>query len=401
MTGQVLSFAERDQPAQDYLLQKLATFDHTSQSQTQIELFSWLDMWAALRKIALANNGMDVSEVGTTWVEGLVRMAALRPFSPREVAHIAGDDDFFPSVWKTATVINDSQIWAIPWLTDARFIYYWRDMLDAAGVDESTAFQTTENIKETMERLRAAGIDSPWAVPTTYTNDTLFYVASWVWGMGGDFLAEDGKSTRFCQPEALNGIKAYYHLEHFIPHREKILSEQDIFALFVQRKTATTLIGSWVPAAIRAQTAGEALLDNLGVALPPGPPFVGGSNLVIWRHTSPRNERAALAAIEFLMSSEIQREYSQLVGALPTRLSVLSEPPFSTDRHYQVFIRGLKRGRTLPPISLWGIVEENLVSTFGGIWDRIRQHPEQFIDDIIIEQLEPLAMRLDRTLGQM
>jgi multiple sugar transport system substrate-binding protein len=401
MAGQLLSFAGRGEHTQNYLSQKLAEFDRASQSQTQMRLFSWAEIWGALREIALAKTGADVSEVGTTWIESLARMTALRPFSPREVTQIMGTDDYLPLVWKSATVVNDPQIWAIPWLTDARFIYYWRDMLEDAGVDETTAFQTHEATVETLERLRAAGIDAPWAAPTTYTNNTLWYLASWIWGMGGDFLAEDGKSTLLGQRETLNGIRAYYNLERFLPRSQTALSERDNFELFIQRQTATLLLGRWLPTAILARTSDKSLLDNLGVALPPGPPFVGGSNLVIWRHTSPRTERAALAAVEFLMSPEVQREYSLLAGVLPTRISVLSEAPFSTDQHYKIFIEGLKRGRTLPTVSLWGIVEENLVSAFEAIWRRIRQHPEQAIDDIIIEHLEPLAVRLDRTLSQI
>jgi hypothetical protein len=55
----------------------------------------------------------------------------------------------------------------------------------------------------------------------------------------------------------------------------------------------------------------------------------------------------------------------------------------------------------LATVSLWGIVVENLINMFGEIWKRILQNRDQSIDDIIVEQLEPLAWRLDRTLGHM
>ena len=38
-------------------------------------------------------------------------------------------------------------------------IYYWRDLLEQAGVDERTAFQTPEHMEETMQRLQASGVD--------------------------------------------------------------------------------------------------------------------------------------------------------------------------------------------------------------------------------------------------
>jgi multiple sugar transport system substrate-binding protein len=283
-----------------------------------------------------------------------------------------------------------------------RVIYYWRDMLDAAGINEKTAFQTFENMEHTLERLQAAGNVVPFAAPGDQRVEvSLYQAATWIWGMGGDFVSADGKHTTFCEPDALEGIAAYFRL---LLNTSKISESMEIGEIhdrFASRQLAAIMSGPWFMAALRQQNAGDEVYTKLGIALPPGPSFVGGSNLVIMRHIVPSAERTAVALVEFLTSPEILHEFSLLAGTLPARLDVLRQPPFSTDPYYQVFAEALRRGRSLPTISLWAMVEENLVSAFGTIWERLQENPKQPVERVILELLEPLAARLNRTLEQI
>ena len=56
----------------------------------------------------------------------------------------------------------------------------------------------------------------PLAMPTKRSNMTLHYIASWIWGAGGDFLSPDGANLAFDQPKALEGCMAYYGLRRFL-----------------------------------------------------------------------------------------------------------------------------------------------------------------------------------------
>ena len=219
--------------------------------------------------------------------------------------------------------------------------------------------------------------------------------------MGGDFVSEDGRRTTFCEPEALQGIALYFKLLFDISRTTEFLSLGEVHEQFTDRRLATMMSGTWFLADFQRQNLDDMMYANLGVALPPGPSFVGGSNLVIWRHIAPRLERTALALVEFLTSPEIELEYSLRAGNLPARLDALNQPPFSTDPFYQVFAEALRQGRSLPTISLWATVEENLFSAFGTIWERILEDPNQPVASIVQEILEPLAVRLDRTLEQV
>jgi multiple sugar transport system substrate-binding protein len=107
-------------------------------------------------------------------------------------------------------------------------------------------------------------------------------IASWVWGAGGDFVTPDGKRTVFSQPAAQKGVRAYFALGKYLPLRVRGLNGLEPDTQFLNdAETAMTMSGPWLFQAARAN-----LLDDLGAALPPGPSFVGGSYLVVWKHSA-------------------------------------------------------------------------------------------------------------------
>jgi multiple sugar transport system substrate-binding protein len=167
---------------------------------------AWDDAWNSLVRVALYRDGADVSEVGSTWVSSFVGMEALRPYRPPEIYKLGGAAAFLPSVWPSGSLIGDEQLWAVPWLCDTRVLFYWRDMLEQAGIDEATAFQSFEQLEQTLARLQASGIPTPWAVVTRHTAETLYSLTSWIWGAGGDFMSEDGRRILLAEPEARAGL---------------------------------------------------------------------------------------------------------------------------------------------------------------------------------------------------
>jgi maltose-binding protein MalE len=137
---------------------------------------AWEEAWEELVRIGLYRSGPDVSQIGTTWLESIVATGAVRPFTDGEVDSIGGNRAFFPAAWQTVFLPweRDSKVWAIPWLVGTRIIFYWRDMLEQAGIDEQTAFSTPDSVEETMIRLQESAVETPWGV----------------WAIGGHILAK-------------------------------------------------------------------------------------------------------------------------------------------------------------------------------------------------------------------
>jgi len=366
----------------------LKQFEAEHRVQVQVKVFSWETAWAEIVKMALYGDGPDVSEIGSTWVGSLISMNALRPFTGPELAQIGGPSAFLPSAWQTGSAPNASRMWAVPWLADTRFAFYRRDVLAQAGIDERTAFQTPGQFESALQRLQVGGVVRPWLAPTHRTLVTLHNVASWIWSAGGDFISSNGQATAFNEPAARAGLRAYFDL-----HRYLMPSDQGHVDLpFLQGKIAVAMGGPTLFYNLASPVG-----DNLGIALPLGIPFVGGTNLVVWKHT--RQANAAVELVRYLTSQEVQATYPQQATVLPVRTDVPLASPLAENPLYRFMNEGGKVGRTFPSVPLWGLVEDRLGVALFQIWSDILADPNADLEAVLGQHLDSLAQRLNTTLG--
>jgi multiple sugar transport system substrate-binding protein len=296
-------------------------------------------------------------------------------------------------------LIGDDQLWAIPWLSDARVIFYWRDILEHAGIDEAGAFQSFEHMEQTLSRLQSFGISTPWAVTTRRTANTLYNASSWIWGAGGDFVSADGKRILIAEPEARAGLTHYFNLCRYMPQRSEPMDSIASFELFQNQNVAAIISGPWFLKWLHRQGATPYTLSRIGVSLLPGPSFVGGTGLVIWKHVAVDHEQAAAELVRYLVTSPALLDFYHQSGLLPARRDLLAQPPFSTDPHYQKIIEALNAGRPHSRIAMWGLVEDRLIAALAHIWNEVRADPTQDIAALVEENMVPVAQRLDATLG--
>ena len=57
-------------------------------------------------------------------------------------------------VWQTTQVVGQDGTWAVPWFTEARSIYYRKDVLEKAGVDPATAFADWDAFRATLQAIK-------------------------------------------------------------------------------------------------------------------------------------------------------------------------------------------------------------------------------------------------------
>ncbi len=364
----------------------------------------WDNEWAELVKVATRSAGPDVSQVAAPAVINLAAMNALAELAPNEVASLGGASVFLPAAWQTVKLANEAQIWSIPWLADVRVVYYWRDLLERAGVDESSAFNTPDRFHATLQRLQAVGMVHPLLLLTHFPFAALHYLASWIWGVDEEFVNADGRSLRLNEPRFRAALHAYFSLHRYLPSGSEALTPTTnglpkALDLFAQRQVAVTLGDpSWLRATLAALQATPQVIDQLGVALPPGPPYVGGSNLVIWKHTRQRD--AALRLIRSLINPDTQASFCQHIGLLPTRLEALQRSPYSTDPRYQALAQAARSGRSYPTLLRWGLIEENLSRTLMQIWSDLAANPHSDLETLFNQRIDPLVKRLNNLLAQ-
>ncbi|CAG0930381.1 Diacetylchitobiose binding protein DasA [Thermoflexales bacterium] len=376
----------------------LQEFEQEAHIDVNLRVLEWRDAWAELVKVALYGDGPHVSEIGNTWLSEFVSMNALRPFVGMEVTRLGGAKQFLPSAWQSVTPAGTSNravmIWAVPWLADMRLIHYRQDIFERAGLEAKTAFQTPEALLQTCARLQAAGVANPIVVPSRQSRMTMHNLAAWVWGSGGDFTSPDGKKVLFALSQAKAGIYAYFDLARYLPPEMRERDEYQSDEAYWSGQAAMTISGPWLHL---SPDMPRELAPRTRQVLPPGVPYIGGSHLVIWKHT--RDVEQALALIRYLNRVEAQARFVRTSGLFPSRLEVLTHEPFNSDPFYQMAGEGLKVGRAFPTFSLWGLVENKLTEAFTAIWADILERPLADIHAIVDERLNDTAQRLSSTLA--
>jgi multiple sugar transport system substrate-binding protein len=372
-------------------------FQEQSGIQVHVTTMSWDTAWAELVRMALFGGSPDLSEIGTSWAESLVAMNALRLFSAQEIATLGGAAPFLPALWKSLT--SDGRSWAIPYLSDTRVLFYRPSWLAQAGIDPATAFQTAAQFEQTLHQLQANGVVIPLAIPTLRTPAILHNLAPWLWGAGGRFTDRDGKRTSFARPEALAAITAFFRLHRYLAPEAQLLNESAANTLFRQNKAAITISGRWALAGIDQGNADPAVIADFALAPVPGVPFVGGSELVIWKDS--RLSREALELARFLTSFEMQSETILLKGPfLPARQDALANQPFNANPHHHHFTQSLLSGRGLHANYMWGLVEDKLTAVLARLWADLFKQPDTDVAELVAGRLQPLAERLDHTLAE-
>jgi len=385
-----LSVMSVDTPDADRIREALIEFEAQTRIRVNLRVIPWDDAWAELVKVAIYGDGPDISEVGSTWMPDLVGMNGLRPLTSADVQRLGDPADFFPASWQSASLGDPSTVWAVPWLVDTRILYYRRDLLEAAGIDAREAFRTPKALAQTLARLRAAGNAIPWVVPTQATRMTLHNSASFVWGAGGDFVSADGQRILLDQPQARSGFREYFGLARFLAGEARHLTDVQSDACFWEKGAAVTLSGPWM------WRASAGLRDKVSQTLPPGIPFVGGSHLVIWKHT--RRSAEALELARFLNGVEFQRMYTVRAGLLPAGPGALSGPDSEATTFYRHMVPTLVKGRSFPSIPLWGLIETRVSEALTDIWRDTLRSAAPDLDAILDDHLTPTAKRLQTVL---
>jgi ABC-type glycerol-3-phosphate transport system substrate-binding protein len=383
-----------NQDAVHKLQQIFTAFEQDGCGSVSNTRYSWDDLWRQLLHTAIYQPETDLAEVGTTWLDSLMAMNALRPFSRNDLLSIGDRDVFIPSAWQSAMFAGMQEVWAIPYRVDVRVVYYWRDLLEAVGVDPLTAFSTPAAFHSTLAALQKI-MPTPLCLSTDRSDhDCLHDSASFVWASGGDYVSPDGRRVLFDQPSTLDALTEYFQLYRYMPPLR--MRGSDEIRLFFERKVAVTILGPWLPARLKEAQRFD-LLPRLGIASPPGPAFVGGSLLVIWEHS--RNARKAVDLISRLVSPQVQAELCPLTGELPARLEPWQLPAFRENPLISAFYEPLLNGRSLTRVPIWQMIEEKLSFEMGLIWEELFASPGPDVANIVRRHLLPQARRMNITLG--
>jgi multiple sugar transport system substrate-binding protein len=361
----------------------VAPFEKRTGVDVKVQLVGWDVQFDRIRNAAVSGEGPDVTQAGTTQVPFFAALGGFDDVSDR-VSQLGGETAYPAGVWQTTQVKGQQGTWSVPWFTEARAIYYRKDVLEHAGIDPATAFEdwdafrkTLETINQKVPRIGRKRIE-PFGGPGKKAFDLVHHVMPFVWDAGGSELNEDATKSTIASPQAQEGVRFMAGLV-----KDKLFDasqlERDgtqVENQFKGGRLAVWIGGPWV-----LQSAGradddqwvKAARDNVGIApMPAGPSgkaytFVGGSNLMMFK--SSKNKAAAWELMKYLSQAEVQTRYAGLMGMFPSRADAQKQAGDASENHAQ-FLKAIEQGRTYAPVPQWGQIENAYKSRFGNILDR-------------------------------
>jgi len=392
----------------------LKPFEEKTGIKVKVTSVDWGAAWSKITTAATSGDVPDIVQLGSTWVSAISGMGALEVFSPEAVAELGGAETFVPVAWKTSGIEGSGKTTAIPWIVDARALFYRTDVLRKAGVSPM-ALNNWTSFKAALKRIYDADVvidDQPVApLGISGKNDwnVIHSLAPWIWMAGGDFLAPDRKTSVLDSEEVFQGISFYISLvrEDYVPIEYLELNTAQVSGNFNSGTCAMYFDGPYeVKTLTRPPAEGGALgsLTSRNFAVtgyPAGPKgrycFVGGSNLAIFKQA--KNKSGAFEVIKYLTSRPAQIEYAKVSGFLPAKREAFDDPFFANDPQRKVFKQAVSYGRTYPPVPSWGLLEPILTRRFGIMWDYVTSGAE-YDPEEIREQLKLAKREVEAILHQ-
>jgi multiple sugar transport system substrate-binding protein len=341
---------------------------------------------------AIYGGKFDVSEMGSTWINGFIAMNALRPY--QEFSERIGRLDNYPPAMLSACSDTQGILYAIPWMTDVSMVYYRRDLFQKAGIAEEGAFASPQRFIETLEALADAGIESPWAMPTSRSFVSIHELFVWLQSSGYGYLDSTGRRVVLADPGPREILRSYLSLHKYLPERTGRFLSDDADRLFMDGKAAVRISGAWLPMYCQPEVR-----ENIGMAIPMNQTYLGGAGLVVW-NTS-RHPDEALRLVEALMERDQSIKLAQIAGMLPARIEdIYHLPPTYIDPKYHVMLETAIRGSvSIPSTPLAGMVEDRLVTMLEMLWQRFFDSQADDLDRFLDDELRSVVQRLNMVLS--
>ena len=400
------------QPVQD--TQRIVkAFERQTGVNVKVELVGWDVQFDRIRNAAVSGGGPDVTQAGTTQVPFFAALGGFADLTGR-VKDVGGKAAYAPGIWQTTQLAGRDGTYAIPWFTEARAIYYRKDVLEKAGIDPATAFkdwdsfeQTLQTIKDKVPEVNGKPI-APFGSPGKKAFDLVHHVMPFVWDAGGAELSADDKKSTIDSPQAEQGVNFMASLIQKGLY-DKSMLERDgtqVENQFKGGRLAVWIGGPWVLGSVdRTDDTNwvKAARENVGVApMPAGPSgkgftFVGGSNLMMFKSTKHPNE--AWALMKYLSGDAVQTQYAGLMGMFPARLQPQKQVG-ETDADHKAFFSAIQQGRTYAPIPQWAQIENAYKNRLGAILDSAAGQGKPFSQGTLEAQLRDAAKEADSLLAQ-
>jgi len=198
----------------------------------------WADFYQRVPAAVQAGEGPDV---GAMHLDQLATHAARNIIVPLDdLAEGIGlsEDDFTPEIWN-AGIYND-QRYGIPLDVHSLAMYYNPEHFEQAGITEAPTDEAS--FMEALDKLKAAGFDTPFWMPTLWPSHLIYL--SLMWQQGQEPYGEDGTEAAYDSDAGVAALEWQRSIveQGYSPPNVAIDSQ---YAAFKNGETSITWDGIW------------------------------------------------------------------------------------------------------------------------------------------------------------
>ncbi|WP_035830553.1 extracellular solute-binding protein [Kaistia adipata] len=313
-------------------------------NEVKIEVIQWDNLQQRLTTDIAGGTTPDIAMIGTRWLVDYVKNDIAEPMELTPEFKAGFIEAFLsPSTF-------DGKLYGLPVAASARAMYYNKDLLAKAGVNEPP--KNWDGVVDTARKIKALGSDAYGFALQGKEIETDAYWYYSLWTHGGELLT-DGKSG-VSSPAAVKALTLYKSMidEGLTEPDPTGLNRQDIERLFKQGRIGMILTGPW----LRGQIKEEAPTLNYAIApIPEGEAKAtyGVTDTLMVFKSSSKKELAMKFLTETAFSPKWRIEFSTKEGFLPVMKEEAAAPIFADDPQLRAFTDMLPYARFAPLITNW------------------------------------------------
>ena len=339
--------------ARDYLK---TTFEKEHPGSTlTIEEQAWTGLVDKLTTNLSGSDSPDVVEVGNTQAAAFTSAGAFLPLT--DVYEQIGGDDLLPGFVEAGSY--DGTLYAAPYYSGARLVFYKKDLLANAGLTVPT----------TLDQYVSNGVALAEANPGVsgiyFPGQDWYNALPYIWEAGGEIATQDGDTwtSSFSSPESIAGLEQVQEVMTKASVAAKDGNETDPQVPFCEGVVANLSAPSWVKGSILAPADADApgcpdQEANLGVYALPGADggaahvFAGGSNIAVAAKSA--HPDLATDALEIMLSDDYQTILGEN-GLVPAKISLADT--LGTDEVATAIAEAAANAKLTPASPKWADVE--------------------------------------------
>jgi multiple sugar transport system substrate-binding protein len=364
----------------------------------------YLDLHSSFLQAMANKTSVDIMTVDYIWLGEFVEKGLVT-----DITNYTKDwgraSDWYQANWDGGSY-ND-KIYGVWTVVDARGIWYWKDLLQKAGVDPNllkTWNGYIEAAKKLNQVLRPQGIEGVHLVGAGHSPDIEFF--PYLWMLGGDILQQrEGHPTKgvywFPGYNDTEGVKALEFIKDQLDAGVKPQKEHFWGKEFLNRKFAVMIEA--LQNHVHLNTTEQKKQFEQKVGFIPGFPVSAAGNqsatlLGGWLLSIPstsKNKDLAWELITFVLQPKILAPFHQKYGLLPTQIPVGEGSPYSTRLnqtvpYYDQLISMLQLQGTRPNIPEYPEIAAHIKQAIDQVYNGTKE-PEQALDEAAAKSAKVLG----------